>query len=139
MKQKARMEVQLDCQEMPEIIRIELTNTCNLACPHCRHHSVEKRKPENYEEFYKTPIDMTEEQVASIIEEVAPSKPSVTLNVANEPLIAKTFPFAVRKVKEHGLAGTFNTNGLTLNGEIARLLVDIQYDSVNVSIDALTP
>jgi radical SAM protein with 4Fe4S-binding SPASM domain len=139
MNQKARPEVQLHCQEMPEIIRIELTNTCNLACPHCRHHSAEKRKPENYEEFYKTPIDMTEEQVASILEEVAPSKPSVTLNVANEPLIAKTFPFAVRKVKEHGLAGTFNTNGLTLNGEIARLLVDVQYDSVNVSIDALTP
>ena len=131
--------VKLESPEMPQIIRLELTNTCNLACPHCRHHSVEKRKPENYAEYYKTPIHMTEAQVAAIMDEVAPYKPSVTLNVANEPLIAKTFPFAVRKVKECGLPGTFNTNGIGMGQEIAQLLVDIQYDSVNISIDALTP
>ena len=126
-------------KEMPEIVRLELTNTCNLACPHCRHHSTEKRKPENYAGYYKTPIHMTEEQVAAIFDEVAPYKPSVTLNVANEPMIAKTFPFAIRKIKKCGLAGTFNTNGLGINEELAQLLVDIQYDSVNVSVDALTP
>jgi MoaA/NifB/PqqE/SkfB family radical SAM enzyme len=25
--------------EMPDIVRLELTNTCNLKCPHYRHHS----------------------------------------------------------------------------------------------------
>jgi radical SAM protein with 4Fe4S-binding SPASM domain len=132
-------EVQLDHTECPEIVRLELTNTCNLACPHCRHHSKEKRKPENYSPYYQSPLDMTEVQVAAIFDEVAPFKPSVTLNVANEPLIAKTFPFAVQKVKECGLSGTFNTNGVTLDEEIAQLLVDVQYDSVNISIDAITP
>ena len=131
--------LKLDTPEMPQIVRLELTNTCNLACPHCRHHSTEKRKPENYAEYYKSQVHMTEEQVAMIMDEVAPFKPSVTLNVANEPLIAKTFPFAVRKVKECGLAGTFNTNGLGLNQQIADLLVEVQYDSINVSVDALTP
>ena len=82
---------------------------------------------------------MTEEQVAGIFDEVAPFKPSVTLNVANEPLIAKTFKFAARKVKEVGLAGTFNTNGVTLDEPMSQFLVDIQYDSVNVSVDAFTP
>ncbi len=129
----------LQHKQMPDIVRLELTNTCNLACPHCRHHSAEKRKPENYSPYYKTPIHMTEERIAAIFEEVAPFHPSVTLNVANEPLIAKTFPFAVRKVKECGLVGTFNTNGLTMGQEICRLLVDVQYDSVNISIDAMTP
>lgn len=138
-QQKVPSEIKLKHPEIPEIIRVELTNTCNLACPHCRHHSAEKRKPENYAEYYKTPINMTEEQVAAIIKEVAPYKPSVTLNVANEPLIAKTFPFAVRKVKEYELPGTFNTNGIGLGKEIAQLLVDVQYDSINVSVDALTP
>ncbi|HBR15954.1 MAG TPA: hypothetical protein DD723_10540 [Candidatus Omnitrophica bacterium] len=131
--------MRLDHNGMPEIIRIELTNTCNLQCPHCRHHSPEKRRPENYAAYYKTPIHMTESQVASVLEEVAASKPSITLNVANEPLIAEVFPFAVRKVKELGLPGTFNTNGLALDEAIARLLVDVAYDSVNISVDALTP
>ena len=131
--------VKLKHEDCPDIVRLELTNTCNLACPHCRHHSKEKRKPENYSPYYKTPIDMTEDQVAAIFDEVAPYKPSVTLNVANEPLIAQTFPFAVRKVKACGLSGTFNTNGVTLNREIAQLLVDVEYDSVNISIDAVTP
>lgn len=137
--QSERKEVVLSHNLMPDIVRLELTNTCNLACPHCRHHSVEKRKPENYSPYYKTPIHMSAIQITSIFEEVAPYKPSVTLNVANEPLIAKTFPFAVRKVKECGLVGTFNTNGLTLNEELCQLLVDVQYDSINVSIDAMTP
>ena len=132
-------DVMLRCPEMPTIVRLELTNTCNLACPHCRHHSAEKRKSDNYSPYYRTPIHMTEEQITSIFEEVAPYKPSVTLNAANEPLIAKTFPFAVRKIKEVGLVGTFNSNGLPLNETLSQLLVDIQYDSVNISVDAMTP
>ena len=36
----------------PDIVRLELTNTCNLKCPHCRHHSPEKRLPENYPKYY---------------------------------------------------------------------------------------
>ena len=138
-KNQLAVNAKLKEPAMPEIIRLELTNTCNLACPHCRHHSVEKRKPENYSPYYKTPVHMTEEQVRGIFEEVAPWKPSVTLNVANEPLIAKTFPFAVQEVKRHGLAGTFNTNGVNLDEKLSQLLVDVQYDSVNVSIDAYTP
>lgn len=137
-KDQLPSELKLQHKIMPEILRLELTNTCNLACPHCRHHSMEKRKPENYADYYKTPINMTEEQVAAIIDECAPYKPSITLNVANEPMIAATFPFAVRRVKKHGLSGTFNTNGLGLDQKMAELLVEVQYDSINVSIDALT-
>ena len=31
-------------KEMPEIVRIELANTCNYSCPQCRHSSPEKRE-----------------------------------------------------------------------------------------------
>lgn len=131
--------MKLEYRNMPQIIRIELANTCNSECPHCRHHSPDKKKASDYPEYYKNPIHMTEEQISAIIDEVAPFKPSVTLNVANEPLIAKNFLYAARYLKEKGLAGTFNTNGIALDGKIASFLVDIQFDSVNVSIDALTP
>lgn len=128
----------LEVKEIPHIVRIELSNTCNSQCPHCRHHSPEKKEAGNYPEYFRTPIHMTEGQISSIIDEIVPYRPSVTLNVANEPLIAKNFRYAVRCVKEKGLAGTFNTNGLVLNEEIAAFLVNVKFDSVNVSIDALT-
>ena len=131
--------MRLEFREMPQIVRIELANTCNLGCPHCRHHSPQKRKSKDYPDYYKVPVHMTEEQVTAIIDEIAPYKPSVTLNVANEPLIAKSFPFAARYLKKKGLAGTFNTNGITLDEEVASFLVDVGFDSINVSIDALTP
>nr|NQU89368.1 SPASM domain-containing protein [Bacteroidota bacterium] len=128
----------LDTLDMPQIVRLELSNTCNLSCPHCRHHSPQKKADDNYE-YYRRPIHMTEEEAGSIIEEVAPYKASFTLNAANEPLTAKAQLFAIRKVKELGLAGLFNTNGLLLTEKIARFLVDIEFDSVNFSIDAMTP
>jgi radical SAM protein with 4Fe4S-binding SPASM domain len=125
--------------EFPEILRLELTNTCNMQCPHCRHHAPEKKKPENYPEYYKVTSHMTEEQVALILDEAKEYKPSVTLNVANEPTVAPTFKFACKKVKENGMSGTFNTNGLLLNDDLCKFLVDIEFDSVNISIDATTP
>lgn len=130
--------MKLKCNKMPQIVRIELANVCNLGCPHCRHHNPQKRNSKDYPEYYKTPIHMAREQILSIINEVAPYKPSVTLNVANEPLIAKNFAYAVGCVKDKGLAGTFNTNGIALDEKIASSLVDVQFDSINISIDALT-
>ena len=127
----------LKADNMPNILRLELTNTCNLSCPHCRHHSKEKRLPENYPEYYKASYHISEEQVEKIFNEIGPYKPSVTLNVANEPLIAKSFKFAVKQLKKYDCSGTFNTNGLLLNQDMCEFLVDQKYDSVNISIDAV--
>jgi radical SAM protein with 4Fe4S-binding SPASM domain len=124
---------------MPNILRLELTNTCNLKCPHCRHHSDEKRNSPEYPEYYRVGFHMTREQVKSIFDEIGPYKPSVTLNAANEPMIAEQFRFAVEQVKKHGCSGTFNTNGLLLNKSNCEFLVEQKYDSVNISIDATTP
>ncbi len=129
----------LNNKGFPEIVRLELTNQCNLSCPHCRHHAQDKKDSGEYHEYYKVNLEMTEAQVDGIIDEIAEWRPSVTLNVANEPLVAKTFAHAARRVKEKGLAATFNTNGLLINEELARLLVDIEFDSINISVDALTP
>ena len=127
----------LKADNMPNILRLELTNTCNLSCPHCRHHSKEKRLPENYPEYYKASYHISEEQVEKIFNEIGPYKPSVTLNVANEPLIAKSFKFAVKQLKKYDCSGTFNTNGLLLNQDMCEFLADQKYDSVNISIDAV--
>jgi radical SAM protein with 4Fe4S-binding SPASM domain len=84
------------------------------------------------------PTEMTAEQINAIMDEIAPYKPSLTLNVANEPLLAKHFADCVISAKKHGLACTFNTNGTALTEKIARFLVDIEFDSISFSIDAMT-
>jgi radical SAM protein with 4Fe4S-binding SPASM domain len=125
--------MKLQANKMPEIVRIELSSSCNLRCPQCRHNRPGKDK--------KNAIDaeMSREQVNQIIDEIAPYNPSVTLNVGNEPLIAKNFKECAKRVKEKGLAATFNTNGIAMTEEIAHFLMDIQFDSITFSIDAFTP
>jgi len=131
--------MKLIASKCPKIIRWELTNQCNLSCPHCRHHALEKRKSDKYPEFYKTKYQFTEEAIKALIEEVAHYKPSFTLNVANEPTIGNNFKYALREIKRHNLSGTFNTNGLKLTKDLTQFLAEIGWDSVTVSVDATTP
>lgn len=125
--------------EFPSIVRIELTNGCNLQCPHCRHHAPDKKLPENYPDYYVADYEMSRLQIDSLLEEAASFNSSITLNVANEPTIAKNFLYAVTRIKELGLSGTFNTNGVKLTTEMCQTLVDKEFDSINISIDASTP
>jgi radical SAM protein with 4Fe4S-binding SPASM domain len=122
----------------PSIIRLETSNTCNLQCPHCRHHSEDKKNSDDYPEYYRNPKHMTKEEVDFIIDDVSDYNPSITLNLANEPLISPVFSHTVRKIKNSGLSSTFNTNGMKLNREISSLLVETSFDSVNISIDAMS-
>lgn len=123
----------------PMIIRWELHNQCNLSCPHCRHHALEKRKSDDYPEYYKQKYEFNEQSILALIQEVAPHKPSFTLNVANEPTIGQHFKYALGLIKQYGMNGTFNSNGLKLSKELAEYLVEIEWDSVTISIDATTP
>ena len=131
--------MKLSTPKCPPIIRWELHNQCNLSCPHCRHHALDKRRSDEYPEYYRTKKEFTVSEIDNLIREVAEYSPSFTLNVANEPTIGETFKHACRRIKEYNLSGTFNTNGLKLTKEIAEFLVDIEWDSVTVSVDATTP
>jgi len=136
---KIFLAMKLVTPKCPAIIRWELHNQCNLSCPHCRHHALDKRKSDNYPDYYRTKKEFTTHEIDRLVEEVAEYKPSFTLNVANEPTIGDTFMHACRKIKAHGLSGTFNSNGLKLTKEIAKFLVEIEWDSVTISVDATTP
>ena len=51
---------------------------------------------------------------------------------------APQFKFCVTELKKYGCTGTFNTNGLLLNKDMCNFLVEQQFDSVSISIDAST-
>jgi len=74
---------------MPNILKLELANTCNLTCSHCRFFS----KEIDVKDYYKTEVGMTEDRVRKIFEEIGSNKASFTLNVANEPLSSPKFNY----------------------------------------------
>ena len=119
---------------MPNILKLELANTCNLTCSHCRFFS----KEIDVKDYYKTEVGMTEDRVRKIFEEIGSNKASFTLNVANEPLQAPQFKMCVTELKKYGHTGTINTNGLLLNKDMCKFLVEQQFDSVSISVDAVT-
>ena len=119
---------------MPNILKLELANTCNLSCSHCRFFS----KEIDVKDYYKTEVGMTEDRVRKIFEEIGSNKASFTLNVANEPLQAPQFKMCVTELKKYGHTGTINTNGLLLNKDMCKFLVEQQFDSVSISVDAVT-
>ena len=44
----------------------------------------------------------------------------------------------LRDMKSRGIAIAFNTNGLTLDDDLARFMVEIELDSISFSIDSVT-
>jgi len=53
-----------------------------------------------------------------------------------EPLLIPNLRERLRDMKSRGISIAFNTNGLTLDDELAKLMVDIELDSISFSIDA---
>ena len=55
-----------------------------------------------------------------------------------EPLVSAATPGILRCAKSHGMTGTLTTNGTRLGEELVRLLVEIGWDEVHVSVDGAT-
>ena len=55
-----------------------------------------------------------------------------------EPLLIPNLRERLRDMKARGIAIAFNTNGLTLDDDIAKFMVEIELNSISFSIDALT-
>jgi radical SAM protein with 4Fe4S-binding SPASM domain len=56
-----------------------------------------------------------------------------------EPLLRKDIRIIASRVKTLGLKGLMTTNGVLLDEHISRLLIELQWDQVIVSVDAATP
>jgi radical SAM protein with 4Fe4S-binding SPASM domain len=82
---------------------------------------------------------MSLENARKVLDEVMRAKPLVQPNLWSEPLLIPEFKEHVRQIKQRGLALAMNTNGLGLKEELAQFLVDIEVDSIFVSIDATRP
>jgi len=118
---------ELRAGRFPKEVEIEVTNRCNLGCNFCprgRHRAQE--------------WDMDLGLYSKIVRELGEyDDVRLTLSGLGEPLLHPELPTMVKAAREAGVLGVHvETNGLLLEGELLRGLVDACPDVISVSVDA---
>lgn len=116
--------------EFPLHIDIESTNRCNLRCTMCQIDFDNMESGDMDISLYKRIIKECGEQ----------HLPSIKLNFRGEPTINENLANMVGLAKEAGIMEVqFNSNGVALNTELSKSLIDAGLDRIKFSIDGATP
>ncbi len=122
-------------ERFPIHLDLEITNACNLKCPHCyRTLALDKGT------FGKQGF-MTWELFTKCIDEGAQKGLcSVKFNYMGEPLMHPQLCEMIRYAKEKGIVEVmFNTNGALLTDELSRGIIEAGLDKIIFSFDAIDP
>ena len=107
---------------------MEITTDCNLDCGMCIRH------------VWQQPYgNMAEDTFQALIRQLRaiPSVSTVSFSGFGEPTVHPQFFYFLEAVKEAGLRAELVTNGLSLAGEAAERLLDLQLDRLVVSLDGV--
>ncbi len=116
----------------PNMIIVETTNLCNLACTHCPRKEVVKLK-----EFR---VGLMKFSIFKIIVDEISQHKNVTLRPFGdgEPLLHPELSKMIKYAKDKGISNIWlNTNGLLLNKMISKELLEAGLDQIEISIDAV--
>ncbi|WPC41037.1 radical SAM protein [Clostridium sp. JS66] len=115
----------------PKAINLELTNQCNLNCKMCINGSKKFRK----KGF------MSNELINKVLEEVIENKKDVINGVdicgIGEPLLHNETINVVNKLKYYDIRTIMNTNGVLLNKENSKELLNSNIDKIMISLDSM--
>lgn len=116
----------------PPMVVMEITNVCNLQCIHCPHVVISKQ--ENY-----TPAHMSWEIFVKVVEEVSGYKGTIFRLLSDgEPLMHPRFLEMLTFAKEKGITPVnFITNGMRLDEAMAKRILELGVEAVEVSLDAM--
>src|SRR5581483_12394317 len=114
-------------------VLIDYATKCNLRCPMC---PVWGSEDDNAIDSVKGVMDAGASK--QLLDDIAPARPLVQPNMYGEPLLVPNLRERLREMKARGIAIAFNTNGLTLDDDLARFMVEIELDSISFSIDSVT-
>ncbi len=119
-------------RDMPMHLDIEASSKCNLRCTFCD--KLPNLKPGqlgNMEiSLFKHIIDQFDERSRLW---------GLKLSYRGEPLLNKDVPDMVKYAKEHGVLDIyFNTNGMLLDEQMCRRLLEARLDRISISIDGTT-
>lgn len=123
----------LPVSELPERVLIDFATKCNLRCPMCPVWGSDD----------EAAIDsvkgiMSVEQSRKMLDEMMAATPLVQPCIYGEPLLIPDFKARVLDLKSRGMTIAINTNGLTLNDDIAKFLVEQKVDSIFFSLEGVT-
>jgi radical SAM protein with 4Fe4S-binding SPASM domain len=119
-------------RDMPMHLDIEASSRCNLRCTFCD-------KLPNLKPGQLGNIDM--KLFCHIIDQFDDKNKlwGLKLSYRGEPLLSKEVPDMVRYAKEHGVLDVyFNTNGMLLDENMSRRLIEARLDRISISIDGTT-
>lgn len=118
-----------ECPNFPHYVHIEPTNACNLRCIHCIHG----------EGGMTRKIGMMAFSVfQKVIDEIAPMKRSVTLDVQGEPLLHPEILEMIEYCKRNGIHTSLLTNATQLSEETTERLIELKLDRIVFSFDGCT-
>lgn len=123
----------LPVPELPGRVLMDLATKCNLRCPMC---PVWGSEDEAAIDAVTGTMDL--EASRRLLNEIMAAKPLIQPNMYGEPLLAPDLRDQIMDMKSRGMAVAMNTNGLTLNENLAQFFVDQKVDSVMFSIDAVS-
>ncbi len=123
----------LPVPELPGRVLLDLATTCNLRCPMC---PVWGSEDDQAIDSVTGSMDL--EASRNLLDEIMKANPLIQPNMYGEPLLAPNLREQIVEMKSRGMAVAMNTNGLTLNEDLAQFFVDQKVDSVMFSIDAVT-
>ena len=120
LKEKVRMVMSYE----PRTFQVETTTRCNLNCPLCSTHHLER----GYEEIRL-------ETIKSIVE----SNPLIRfmcLHLMGEPLLSKSIFSIIEHLKSKGIYTYFSTNGMLLEEKVSEILSS-GLDKISISLDGI--
>jgi MoaA/NifB/PqqE/SkfB family radical SAM enzyme len=108
----------------PRIFQVETTSRCNLNCPLCSTHHLQR----GYS-------DMTVEQIQAIVAD-NPLVRFMCLHLMGEPLLCSSIFSIIKYLKSRGIYTYFSTNGMMLE-EKAQEILSSGLDKLSISLDGI--
>src|SRR6185295_15467399 len=119
----------LPVPELPPRVLLDLATKCNLRCPMC---PVWGSEETNAIDSVVGIMDLAASR--RLLDELMAAKPLVQPNMYGEPLLAPKLRERIADMKARGMSIAMNTNGLTLDEDLAKYFVEQQVDSVMFSL-----
>lgn len=114
----------------PLVLNIEPTNACNAKCYYCAREQMISEQGVNF---------LSLDDFKSIIDQVGDDKLlMLNLHKDGEPLLNKNLPQMIQYAQDKDAAEMihFNTNGILINSDIGRKVIEAGVDDITVSVDA---
>ncbi|MHA1652155.1 MAG: radical SAM protein [Candidatus Helarchaeota archaeon] len=111
----------------PLAVTFNLTNLCNLKCPHCYQDA----------NTSKLPTELTTQEILSIIYQLADYGVIGMLFGGGEPLMHKDIYKILRFTRKLGMFANLSTNGTLITEKVAKKLKETGLSRVSISLDGL--